>query len=76
MNYYYFQGGRGPMHLADHHVASLCHIEGSALVSVADRLDILWLWQVAAHTIGLCIICISVTMDTSFMYPLCQHGDG
>ena len=64
------------MHLADHHVASLYHIEGSALVSVADRLDILWLWQVAAHTIGPCIICISVIMDTSFTYPLCQHGDG
>lgn len=65
------------MYSVDHQVASWCHIESSAMVSPADRLDILGLWQVAAHTIGPRITCISVIpMDTSFMYPFCQHWDG
>lgn len=32
-----------------HQVATWYHIKGLATDSVADRLDILWLWQVAVH---------------------------
>lgn len=39
------------MYSADPQVASWCYTESSAMVSVAYRLDIQCLWQVAAHTI-------------------------